>query len=112
MIGRRLPVDVWDDPDQPQLQGKPKLPPWSAFQPGAYCGPIVGYTGDLPAVFFVLPVPADHPDAGLRHVTSPPHDSFVEEADGSLTISPSILAVRPEGNGWHGYLEHGVWREV
>lgn len=52
--------------------------------------------------------------------------SPVIEADGTLTLSPSILAhetrlgpqnghtpgepfVIPE---WHGYLEHGLWREV
>jgi hypothetical protein len=108
--GRRLAVGVWDDPEQPQLRGQAKLT--QPREPGDYCGPIVGYTGERPAVFFMLPVPADHPDAGVRHVASPPHDPFVEEADGTLTISPSILAVRPEGNGWHGYLERGVWRQV
>lgn len=87
--------------------GSQRLP--ADFEPGDYCGPIRGYTGDLPAVFFSLPVEDDHPDAGVRHVCAPPH-SFAEHDDGTITVSPSILAVRPDGNGWHGYLEHGVWR--
>lgn len=77
--------------------------------PGAYHGPITGYTGDKPAVFYLLPIARD-PDVlpsarSIRHVTSPPH-TFHEEEDGSLTIRASILH---EG-AWHGFLEHGVWR--
>lgn len=86
--------------------------------PGSYCGPVGGYTGDKPAVMFLKPNArdADAP-AGARsvqHVCSPPH-TFTEEADGSLTISPSISDTRIGGSvsdGWHGYLERGVWREV
>lgn len=37
MIGRRLPLGEW-----------PK-------EPGDYVGPIVGYTGDVPAAFFLKP---------------------------------------------------------
>lgn len=88
--------------------GHPRLP--ADFEPGDYCGPILGYTGDLPAVFFCFPVADDHPDFGVRHVCSPPH-TFVENDDGTLTVQPSILAVRPGGDGWHGYLEAGAWRE-
>jgi len=29
--------------------------------------------------------------------------------DGTITTSPSIL---DHDTGWHGYLEHGAWREV
>jgi hypothetical protein len=38
--------------------------------------------------------------------------TFTVHEDGTLTVSPSIL-VRPyhDSPGWHGYLEHGVWRE-
>jgi hypothetical protein len=43
--------------------------------------------------------------------------SIVEEPDGTITVGPlseggssSILIHGPRG--WHGYLEHGVWREV
>lgn len=37
----------------------------------------------------------------------------VEHDDGTVTVSPSILSTKSEhGHEWHGYLEHGVWREV
>lgn len=39
----------------------------------------------------------------------------MEHADGTITVSPSILITGEDGNGairWHGYLENGVWREV
>lgn len=36
-----------------------------------------------------------------------------EHEDGTITVSPSILAETGEhGHDWHGYLEAGVWREV
>lgn len=39
----------------------------------------------------------------------------VEHEDGTITVNPSIL-VHSRWAGvehtWHGYLEHGVWREV
>lgn len=65
------------------------------MEPGDYCGPLEGYTGGKPAVFFI-------------HVASPPH-VFTEQDDGSLEIRESILA----DTGWHGYLDAGnTWREV
>lgn len=39
------------------------------------------------------------------------HD-VVEHGDGTITVSPSILVDDLRGRQWHGYLEHGVWREV
>jgi hypothetical protein len=36
----------------------------------------------------------------------------VEHEDGTITVSPSILATGTRGRQWHGYLERGVWREV
>ena len=33
----------------------------------------------------------------------------VEHDDGTITVSPSILITRHDGQ-WHGYLERGVWR--
>jgi len=90
---------------------------------GAYYGPVSGYTGDKPAVFFLKPNARD-PDPPLsarsiQHVCSPPH-TFTEEGDGTLTIAPSISDRKHDGHGgllnesdgWHGYLERGVWREV
>ncbi len=87
-------------------------------QPGDYMGPIVGYTGDLPAVFFLKPNAKD-PDAPRRaraisHVVSPPH-TFRECPDGSLEIRPSLsdfAAGGGDSDGWHGYLDEGhVWRK-
>lgn len=110
MNGRRLPV----------VDGKLTMPEL----PGDYCGPIVGYTGDKPAVFFLKPnarddgVPAHA--RSVQHVVSPPH-VFTEEPNGTLTISASISDLRssypdewtgPRSDGWHGYLERGVWRQV
>lgn len=38
------------------------------------------------------------------------HD-VTEHDDGTITVSPSILVENSNGEGWHGYLERGVWRE-
>lgn len=38
------------------------------------------------------------------------HD-VVEYEDGTISVSPSILATRWDNVSWHGYLERGVWRE-
>ena len=40
---------------------------------------------------------------------------LVVEADGSLTVSPSILVTNDwesRGRTYHGYLERGIWWEV
>lgn len=84
-------------------------------QPGDYCGPITGYTGDdKVACFFRLPIDGDDLAPGARslhHVTFPPH-TYRECADGSLEIRASIGARGPgDGYVWHGYLDEGhVWR--
>lgn len=112
MIGRRL-QPVIDD------RGLPRCPTFDNFEPGDYCGPIVGYTGDLPSVFFLKPNARDEdapPNARcIHHVTSPPH-VFTEMPDGSLQIRESIADHRrgeTESDGWHGYLDAGhVWRQV
>jgi len=100
-------------------------------QPGDYLGPIHGYSGGVPAVFFILPVdlaPTEKPDdwtdeefasvrrfKNLAHVCSPPH-VFRECADGSLEIRESILCTKRwkgQERQWHGYLDQGhVWRTV
>lgn len=36
----------------------------------------------------------------------------VEHEDRTITVSPSILCYGHDNKQWHGYLEHGVWREV
>lgn len=114
MTGRRLEPII-------NRHGVPRLP-HGDFEPGDYCGPILGYTGDLPAVFFLKPNArdADAPSSArsLQHVTSPPH-TFRECSDGSLEIRESISDRRADqkisapGDGWHGYLDEGhVWRQV
>lgn len=101
MKGKRLPV----------VDGKPTFP----SEPGEYCGPVKGYTGDLPAVFFLKPNARDEGAKGrarsVQHVTSPPH-TFHEEDDGSLTIRASLSDFAgndPISDGWHGYLTRGEW---
>lgn len=91
------------------------------MKPGDYCGPMRGYTGDRPAVFYVLPggadmdkvgeVPGFESTRGFGHVTNPPH-VFTEQPDGSLEIRESILH-RGHDFEWHGFLDAGnVWRQV
>lgn len=104
VTGRRLPI----------LPGEPPCPE----KPGDYCGPVMGFTGDRPAVFLLKPNARD-PDApkrahSVQHVVSPPH-VFTEEADGSLTITPSISDMAGSNSvsdGWHGYLTKGQWIKV
>lgn len=111
MIGRRVQHVAGQDPFH------------ELTRPGDYCGPVMGYTGDRAAVFFIIPEPApwDADTEGslqfksLAHVVSPPH-VFRECPDGSLEIRESILVTR-RGNGqewqWHGYLDEGHnWRTV
>jgi hypothetical protein len=112
MKGRRLSV----------VDGKMTMPD----QPGDYCGPVVGYTGDKPAVFFLKPHARDPGTPahgrGVQHVVSPPH-VFTEEEDGTLTITASIGDTRTStdskghahttsSDGWHGYLTRGEWVKV
>ena len=89
-------------------------------QPGDYFGPSMGYTGDLPAVFFLKPNARDEGvpprSRSVQHVCSPPH-TFRECPDGSLEIRASLsnlLARDTTGvsdDGWHGWLDEGhVWR--
>jgi hypothetical protein len=111
MKGRRLPNRNADEDGK--LWGGPfklTLPE----NPGDYCGPVMGYTGDKPAVFFLKPNARD-PDVpkrarAVQHVISPPH-VFTEEPDGSLTITGSIgdKAKDSESDGWHGHLVKGEW---
>ena len=46
-----------------------------------------------------------------RNAGSIPLHEVVEHGDGTITVSPSILLTDVDGQ-WHGYLEHGVWREA
>jgi len=101
VIGRRLPVVDGQHPT-PEL-------------PGDYCGPVMGWTGEKSAVFFLKPNARD-PGAprrasSVQHVVSPPH-VFTEEPDGTLTITASIgdtAGPGSESDGWHGHLTKGAW---
>jgi hypothetical protein len=51
------------------------------------------------------------------HIGNLVHHQVTEHADGTISVTPSILISQGDGKGgfvqvWHGYLEHGVWREV
>lgn len=37
--------------------------------------------------------------------------SITEHEDGSITVSPSLW-FNKDLNGWHGFLQRGVWRQV
>ncbi len=103
MKGRRMPVPE---------SGFPTLE-----QAGDYCGPLMGFSGSKPAVFFLKPNARDKdapPRArAVQHVVAPPH-VFIEEADGTLTVRESIgdVAKGSESDGWHGYLTKGEWIKV
>lgn len=111
MKGRRLEVVV------NEATGRPDLNLCLPTEPGDYVGPISGYTGDKPALYFMLPhardAGTDPQERGVRHITFPPH-GIVEEDDGTVTVVGSILAIlSPDSrHGWHGYLERGEWRQV
>ena len=101
MKGRRLPLYEF-----------PKLP-------GDYMGPVMGYTADLFAVFFLKPnafdIGAPRRARAIQHVVCPPH-RFRECSDGSLEIRESLSDRAGGGgdsDGWHGYLDEGhIWRRV
>lgn len=103
MKGRRIKIE-FDD-------GKAQFP--FIEQPGDYAGPVMGFSGPVPAVFFLKPNARD-PQApkcarAIQHVVSPPH-VFTEEPDGTLTITASLGDMHgAESDGWHGYLTKGEW---
>ncbi len=45
------------------------------------------------------------------HIGSLAEHNVVENEDGTITVSPSIL-VTCGNERWHGYLEKGIWRGV
>jgi hypothetical protein len=81
--------------------------------PCDYYGPTTEFTHH-PSVFFLKPNAHDSGvRGGIQHCSMPPH-IFSENDDGSLTISPSISDTIRGGasDGWHGFLENGIWRQV
>lgn len=105
MRGQRIKIELED--------GKAKFP--LLEQPGDYAGPVMGFTGSLPAVFFLKPNARDKgaPSRArsIQHVVSPPH-VFTEEPDGTLTITDSISDLAgpgSESDGYHCHLTKGEW---
>lgn len=104
MKGRRIPVPV--DGAFPPLE-----------QAGDYSGPMLGFTGSKPSVFFLKPnardVGAPRCARSVQHVVSPPH-VFTEESDGTLTIRESIgdTHANGESDGYHCFLTNGEWRKA
>lgn len=49
-----------------------------------------------------------HPGADHHGQLNPAH-TITEHDDGAITVSPSIQC---QCCGWHGFLEHGVWRQA
>jgi hypothetical protein len=83
------------------MQGKRHDLPEDEYnlEPGEY--------GKSPEGWFCRPPGGKHGVGGINKHT------ITEHEDGTITVSPSILFYDNDGNpGWHGYLEHGVWKEV
>jgi hypothetical protein len=90
--------------------------PWTSegIEPGDYW---IGENGKWEAA---CPVPRD--EQGFLLIAALCAHHVVEHDDGTITVSPSILvggdysgvATREwvDKHTWHGFLEHGVWREA
>jgi hypothetical protein len=74
---------------------------WSDLIEGSYC--------KLPNGDWAIYSPG-----GTFGTISPTVHTIVEHEDGTITVSPSILFKhgRKKTEGWHGYLEKGIWRRV
>lgn len=60
---------------------------------------------------------AKHPTLGIWFCCSPnghmgnlSRHGIVENEDGTITVTPSI-GIGHNNELWHGYLEHGIWRD-
>ncbi len=57
--------------------------------------------------------PSELDDNGFPLTANLSRHQVIEHDDGTITVSPSILITKPHaGQLWHGYLEHGVWRDI
>lgn len=100
MRGKRLP-------DAKMGEGGPG---WSAFYgeghkliaaPGSYM--LVTTEGTLRYLYLVDPTGHQGTVVSNKH-------TITEEPDGTITVSPSILATEDEhGHDFHGFLQHGEW---
>ena len=87
MIGKRVVDGVWPE------------------NPGEYSKHITERQDgtNKKVVWFCIP-----PKAGVGCGSLENH-TITEHADGTITVSPSILITG--AHQWHGFLEKGVWRE-
>lgn len=100
MQGTRLPDAVMGEPG----------PGWEAWENGGSPG------GPLCAAGSYMKVTSrrqDGTETVLLYIKDPNGNigscrthTLAEHDDGTITVSPSIL-----GDGYHGWLERGVWRE-
>lgn len=70
--------------------------------------PSGGYGKDANGVWFCRPPQGDGFACGIGSLED---HSVTEHEDGTVSVSPSILATGHGGVQWHGYLERGVWRK-
>lgn len=89
MKGRRL-EDSFDQ--RPDFR-------WDQVQPGDY------WRASTPGRWHLCAPSGEH-GAATNTVWK-----ITEHEDGTITISPSLW-FNKANNGWHGYLERGVWRSV
>ena len=69
------------------------------------------YGKDAQGRWFALPPDTDYGGGYGCYLNQPGHGWQVEEHhDGTISVTPSIHVSPP--NGWHGFLEYGVWRKV
>jgi len=59
--------------------------------------------------WFMRPPQSETFHSGMGNLNN---HTVVEHNDGTITVSPSILVTGHHDKQWHGYLEHGIWREV
>ena len=94
LAGTRLPDATLGEPG----------PGWELWDNGA-C-PVGSYmkvtTPETSGVVWYIRDP--HGDIGS---INPARHTVIEHGDDSISIDPSIA-----GGDWHGYLEHGVWRNA
>jgi len=61
--------------------------------------------------WYAMP-PREKCRSGFNLLAMLAHHDVTEHEDKTITVTPSILVTEYTGDSWHGYLEHGVWREV
>lgn len=71
--------------------------PYAEMRPGDYCREVWRPFGR-----WIVCDPS-----GVVGGVNPKVHTITEHEDGTITLSPSFVGLQ----GWHGFLERGVWRE-